>query len=59
MPREDKNHNGKRNIEMQIIEKKARKLSKKKSKLEKLQLALERTLHKEGFQNLNFARISV
>jgi GTPase Era involved in 16S rRNA processing len=31
--REDKNKNGKRNIETQIIGRKARKLSKKKSKL--------------------------
>jgi hypothetical protein len=30
MPRGDKNQNGKRNIETQIIGKKARKISKKK-----------------------------
>jgi hypothetical protein len=36
-PRENKNTNGKRNPEAQITGKKARKLSKKKSKLEKLQ----------------------
>jgi hypothetical protein len=34
--REDKNENGKRNPETQIAGKKARKLSKKKAKLEKL-----------------------
>jgi hypothetical protein len=34
---EDKNKNGKRNPENQITGKKARKLSKKKAKLEKLQ----------------------
>ena len=35
--RESKNQNGKRNPETQITGKKARKLSKKKAKLEKLQ----------------------
>jgi hypothetical protein len=35
--REDKNKNGKRNTETHITGKKERKLSKKKSKLEKLQ----------------------
>jgi hypothetical protein len=35
MPRGDKNHNGKRNIETQITGKKARKINKKKAKLEK------------------------
>jgi hypothetical protein len=59
MPREDKNQNGKRNPVTQITGKKARKLSKKKEKLEKLQEAPERTSQKEGFQNLNFAGISV
>jgi hypothetical protein len=34
--REDKNQNGKRNLETQITRKKARKISKKKEKLEKL-----------------------
>jgi hypothetical protein len=43
MLREDKNKNGKRNPVTQITEKKARKLSKKKVKLEKLQEVLERT----------------
>jgi hypothetical protein len=37
MPREDQNQNGKRNIETKITEKKARKLNKKKAKIEKLQ----------------------
>jgi hypothetical protein len=35
--REEKNMNGKRNLENQITGKKARNLSKKKAKLEKLQ----------------------
>jgi hypothetical protein len=36
MPKEDKNQNGKRNIEKNITGKKARKLSKKREKIEKL-----------------------
>jgi hypothetical protein len=42
---------------MQIIGKKARKLSKKKSMLEKLQKVPERTSQKEGLQNLNLTGI--
>jgi hypothetical protein len=57
MPREDKNQNGKRNPITQIIVKKARKLSKKKEKIEKLQESPEITLQNEGLQNLNFTRI--
>jgi hypothetical protein len=36
MPKEEKNQNGKRLIEMKLIGKKSRKLMKKKEKLEKL-----------------------
>jgi hypothetical protein len=36
MPKEDKNHNGKRNNEMKITGKKVRNLSKKREKIEKL-----------------------
>jgi len=36
MLRKDNNNNGKRNLEMQIIGKKSRNLSKKKAKMEKL-----------------------
>ena len=43
MLRKDKNKNGKRNLETQIIGKKARKLSKKKAKLQKLQQVPEKT----------------
>jgi hypothetical protein len=57
MLREDKNKNGKRNTMTQNTGKKARKLSKKKAKLEKLQEVLEKTLQKEGLQNLNLAEI--
>jgi secreted PhoX family phosphatase len=59
MPKEDKNQNGKRNTEMKITGKKARKLSKKREKIEKLQKVPEGTSQKEGFQNLNFVGISV
>ena len=55
MPRGDKNQNGKRNTETQIIGKKAIKLSKKKAKLEKLQEVPEKTSQKVGFQALNLA----
>jgi hypothetical protein len=58
MPREDKNKNGKKNPVTQITGKKARKLSKKKEKLEKIQEVPKKALQKEGFQNLNFVRIS-
>jgi hypothetical protein len=57
MLRGDKKKNGKRNPEMQITRKKSRKLSKKKTKLEKLQEVPERTSQKEGLQNLNLAGI--
>jgi hypothetical protein len=36
MPKADKNQNGKRNTKMKIIGKKARKISKKREKIEKL-----------------------
>jgi hypothetical protein len=36
IPKGDKNMNGKRNTETKITEKKARKLSKKREKIEKL-----------------------
>ena len=58
MPRGDKNQNGKRNTETQIMGNKARKLSKKKEKLEKLQEVPKKTSQKEGLQNLNFIKIS-
>jgi hypothetical protein len=43
MLRGDKNHNGKRNSVMQITGKKARKINKKKAKLDKLQEVPEKT----------------
>jgi hypothetical protein len=57
MPRGDKKNKGKRNPETQIIGNKARKLSKRKEKLEKLQEVPERTSQKEGLQKLNLIRI--
>jgi hypothetical protein len=57
MLKEDKNKNGKRNIETHITGKKARKLSKKKSKLEKLQEVPENTLQEVDLQNLNLVGI--
>jgi hypothetical protein len=59
MPRGDKNDNGKRKPMIQITGKKAKKLSKKREKLEKLQEVSGKTSQKEGFQNLNFSRISI
>jgi hypothetical protein len=58
IPRGDKNNNGKRKPVTQITGKKARKLSKKKENLDKLQEVLGRTSQKEGLQNWNFARIT-
>jgi hypothetical protein len=48
MPRGDNNNNGKRKPVTQIARNKARKLNKKKAKLEKLQEVPGRTSQKEG-----------
>jgi hypothetical protein len=56
--REEKNTNGKMNPDTQITGKKARKLSKKKAKLEKLQEATEKTLQRARLQNLNLVGIA-
>jgi hypothetical protein len=58
MPRGDKNQNGKRNTETKLTGKKARKLSKKRSKIEKLQKVPEGTSQKENLQNWNFVGIA-
>jgi hypothetical protein len=55
---EDKNKNGKRNLETQIIGKKVRKLSKKKTKLEKLRDVPEKASHEANLLNLNLAGIA-
>ena len=43
LPKEDKNQNGKRNIETKITGKKAQKLSKKRDKIDRLQKVPEET----------------
>jgi hypothetical protein len=58
MSKENKNHNGKRITEMKLIGKKARKLSKKRAKIDRLQNIPEGASQKENLQNLNFAEIS-
>jgi hypothetical protein len=55
--REDKNKYGNRNPTNQITGNKAIKLSKKKSKLEKLQEVPEKNSQKAGLQNLNLVGI--
>jgi hypothetical protein len=58
MPRGDKNHNGKRNTKTKLTGKHDKKLSKKRSKIEKLQNVAEGTSQKEKLQNWNFVGIS-
>jgi hypothetical protein len=58
MSREDKTQNGKRMTEMKPTGKKARKLSKKRDKVEKLQKVPEETSQKEKPQELSFVGIS-
>jgi hypothetical protein len=48
MPKENKNHNGKRKNEMKLTGKKARKLRKKREKIEKLQKVPEGTSQREN-----------
>jgi hypothetical protein len=58
MLREDKNKNEKRNTETHITGKKARKISKKKAKLEKLREVPEKNSQEVDMKNLNLARIT-
>jgi hypothetical protein len=58
MPKKDKNNNGKRNTETKLTGKKARKLSKKRENIKKLQKVREGTSLKENLQNWNFVEIS-
>jgi hypothetical protein len=58
LPKEDKNQNGKRNFERKLTGNKARKLGKKRAKIEKLQKVPEGTPQKENLQNWNFVGIS-
>jgi hypothetical protein len=57
-PQEDKNHNGKRHTETNLTGKKARKLSKKRAKIDKLQKVPEGTSLMENLQNWNFVKIT-
>jgi hypothetical protein len=57
MPRGDKNHNGKRNTETKLAGKKDKKLSKKRSNIEKLEKVPEGTSQKENLQNWDFIEI--
>jgi hypothetical protein len=58
MLKNDKNQNGKETTETKLIGKKARKISKKRAKIEKLLNIPEGTSQKENLQNWSFARIS-
>jgi hypothetical protein len=58
MPKEDKNQNRKRHTETNLTGKKARKLSKKRAKIEKFQKVPEGTSQKENLQNWSFIGIS-
>jgi hypothetical protein len=57
MLKEDKNHNGKRNTDTNLTGKKARKLSKKRAKIENLHKVPEGTSQKENLQNRSFVGI--
>jgi hypothetical protein len=58
MSRENKNRNGERTIETNLIGRKARKMNKNKAKIERLQQVPGGTLQKEKLNNFNFTEIS-
>jgi hypothetical protein len=58
MSKENKNQNGKRITETKLTRNKARKLSKKRAKIDRLQKIPEGTSQMENLQKLNFAEIS-
>jgi hypothetical protein len=58
VPNIDKNQNGKSQTKTKLTGKKARKLSKKRDKINKLQKVLEETSQKENLQNWSFAGIT-
>jgi hypothetical protein len=58
MSKENKNQNGKGITEMKLTGKKARKLSKKRAKIDRLHKIPEGATQKENLQNLNFVEIS-
>jgi Asp-tRNA(Asn)/Glu-tRNA(Gln) amidotransferase B subunit len=58
MPKENKNQNEKKTTETKLTEKKARKLSKKRAKIDRLHNILEGTSQEETVQNWSFVEIS-
>ena len=58
MPKEAKDQNGKRHTEKKLTGKKARKLSKKQAKINKLQKVPEETSQKKKLKNWSFSGIS-
>jgi hypothetical protein len=58
MPKENKNQTGKRITKTKLTGKKARKLSKKRANIDRLQKIPEGASQKENLQNLNFTEIS-
>jgi hypothetical protein len=58
MSKDDKTQKGKRTTETKLTRKKARKISKKRAKFEKLQKVPEGTLQTENLQNWSFIGIS-
>jgi hypothetical protein len=58
MSKDDKNQNGKRTTETKLTGRKARKLSKKRAKFEKLQKVPEGTSQTKNLQNGSFVGIS-
>jgi hypothetical protein len=58
VPKENKNQNGKRTTEMKLTGKKARKLSKKRANINRLQRVPKETSQKETLQNWSFVEIS-
>jgi hypothetical protein len=58
MPKENKNQNRKMPTEIKLMGKKARKLSNKRAKIDRLQRVPEGTSQKETLQNWSFIGIS-
>jgi hypothetical protein len=58
MPKEGKNQNEKMHTERNLTRKKARKVSKKRAKIEKLHKIPKETSSKENSQNWSFVGIS-
>jgi hypothetical protein len=58
MPKEDTNRNGKKHAKTKLTGKKARKLSKKRAKIENLYMVPEGTSPKENLKNWSIVGIS-